>query len=288
MKHRPNERRRWLLGLSLPALVVLLAALALAAPPGHQPVRAEDPSATPTATATPAVTPAATDTATPADAATPTPAADAATPTPAASAATATPAAAATSATPVASATPAPADDNTPDVDDEETTSGHAGEHGGGGSNVVQVINRKDDRLRVRGSIQINHIPGDDVSPLNEAIAYGQCDGCQTIAVALQIDLVSRNATSVTPQNYAYAINYQCTGCTTVARALQYVIPVDDPNHVPDEVRELQRRMDDELRRAAHDPHETLDEAEMRVNTVISQFQDLANSLYDQRDAQSQ
>ncbi len=185
-------------------------------------------------------------------------------------------------------ATPASSDDSQPDVSDEETTSGQQGGHGGGGNNVVQVINRKDDRLRVRGSIQINHIPGDDVSPLNEAIAYSECDGCQTIAVALQIDLVSRNATNVTPQNYAYAINYRCNGCTTVARALQYVIPVDDPNHVPDEVRELQRRMDAELRQAAHDPHETVDEAEARVDDVISQFQDLANSLYDQRDAHSQ
>ncbi len=106
--------------------------------------------------------------------------------------------------------------------------------------------------------------------------------------MALQIDLVSRNAHDVTPQNYAYAINYQCTGCTTVARALQYVIPVDDPNQVPDEVREPQRQMDAELRQAAHDPHETLDQAEARVNDVINQFQDLANSLYDQRDIESQ
>lgn len=286
MNDRSNRQRRWLPGLALPVIVLLLAALALGSGPGHQAAHADDPSATPTQTATVAATPAGT--ATPAPDM-PTPAPDAATPTPAAGAASASPAAAAATPAPAASAsTPAPGDDNASGVSDDETTSGYEGGHGGGGSNVVQVINRKDDRLRVRGSIQINHIPGEDVSPLNEAVAYSECDGCQTIAVALQIDLVSRDATNVTPQNYAYAINYQCTSCTTVARALQYVIPVDDPNQVPDEVRELQRRMDAELRQAAHDPRETLDQAEARVDTVVSQFQDLANSLYDQRDAQSQ
>lgn len=278
MMKRSIEPRRWLLGLSIPVLAVVLSALAFSSPQAHTAVGADNTTATPTPTATataattqaPTATPVAAGTATPAPAvATPAQAADAASPAPAADGST------------------TQDGDNSSDVSDSETRSGHD-RSGGGGDNFVQVVNRKDDRLRVRGSIQINHIEGDNVSPLNEALAYSQCDGCQTIAVALQIDLVSRDATSVTPQNYAYAINYQCTGCTTVARALQYVIPVDDPDQVPDEVRELQRRMDAELRQASRDPHETLDEAEARVDTVVGQFQDLANSLYEQRDAQSQ
>src|SRR5205823_8099257 len=91
----------------------------------------------------------------------------------------------------------------------------------------------------------------------------------------------------VQPQNYALAINYECNHCYTAAWALQYVVPVYDQDQIPDDIGELIRRMDRELRAVAHDDGETLDDAKARMQTIIDQFKELANSLYDQRDEQA-
>src|SRR5689334_19016047 len=63
---------------------------------------------------------------------------------------------------------------------------------GGGGKNIVTQINRTDNRLRIKGNIQLNRIPGPNVEPINLAFAGSSCTGCQTYAVALQINLISR------------------------------------------------------------------------------------------------
>src|ERR671920_643134 len=78
---------------------------------------------------------------------------------------------------------------------------------GGGGTNRLTVHNSVDARPQVKGDIQLNQIPGPTVSPTNAAIAYGSCTGCQTLGVALQVNLISRTANRVTPENAAVAIN---------------------------------------------------------------------------------
>jgi hypothetical protein len=155
---------------------------------------------------------------------------------------------------------------------------------GGGGCNRVTVNNRTDGRLRVKAEIKLNRIPGPTVGPVNQAVAYGSCTDCQTLSVAMQINLISRTARSVTPENTAVAINVGCVGCRTAAIALQYVISVDDPNHVPQEVRDLIKAMDRQLNAVANDPNATLDDAVAGVDAVIGQFRELASSLDDQRD----
>ncbi|MDQ2785580.1 MAG: hypothetical protein M3Y58_11340, partial [Chloroflexota bacterium] len=154
--------------------------------------------------------------------------------------------------------------------------------NGGGSYNIVKVQNKTDNRLRVKAKIQINHILGDNVQPVNYAEAIGSCMNCQTFAVALQIDLRSRTATTVAPQNGAVALNVKCTGCTTVADAYQYVVPVDDPTQTPDNVKELISQMQQQLNASAHDKDETAADAEAKINAIIAQFMDLGQSLYQQ------
>jgi len=194
-----------------------------------------------------------------------------------------------TAQTPVAEATQAPATDATqapatedPSTVEETQPAGDSQSTGGGGKNVVQVHNKSDQRLRVRGNIQLNRIPGPTVAPENIAIAYASCTDCQTIAVALQIDLISRSASYVSPRNAAVAANAGCTRCYTVARAIQYVYSVDDPTVVPQEVRELIRAMDQELH-AIHSQQVSLPEAEARIDGVINRFTTLASSLRQER-----
>lgn len=162
------------------------------------------------------------------------------------------------------------------------TSSSNSG--GGGGNNQVRVINKKDGALRIRGNVDFNRIPGPNVEPVNLAYAYSSCTDCQTIAVALQINLISRTATRIAPQNVAIALNENCLRCVTVARALQYTYQVDDPKETPKEISDLLKEMDQTLNEISRDKNITLPEAEARINAVIAQFKDLATSLNDQRE----
>jgi len=150
---------------------------------------------------------------------------------------------------------------------------------GGGGHNDVRVINKDDNRLRVDGRIQLNHIDGPDAAPYNSAFAYGSCTDCQTFAVALQVNLISRNAKTVAPKNYGVALNYKCTRCTTEADAIQYNITVDDPNTVAQQEKALIKDMSDELKQLRSEQGMTISQVHSRINAVIAQFKSLGASL---------
>ncbi len=167
--------------------------------------------------------------------------------------------------------------------DEKDGVSYNENSGGGGGRNNVRIVNRVDNRLRVKGNVQLNQIPGPNVAPGNVAYAYASCTDCQTFAVALQINLISRNTTSAKPENAAVAVNYQCTRCYTVARAYQYVYSVDDPKQVPDEVTQLIKELDQELNAIHQDKGISLADAEARINAVISRFASLAASLKETR-----
>ena len=162
---------------------------------------------------------------------------------------------------------------------------------GGGGApkNIVQAKNNQDGRLRIAARIQLNTIKGDTVAPVNIAFALGdRCVECKTMAIALQLDVTTRNAHTVTPMNAAVAVNSMCTRCRTIARALQYVVPVDDPKQLPDNVKRLVGQMRKELTDISSSKTITLDAAEQRVNAVITQFTELALSLDDKRDEKTE
>jgi putative peptide zinc metalloprotease protein len=148
----------------------------------------------------------------------------------------------------------------------------------------VQVSNQTDDTLKVDGRVQLNVIPEPNVQPVNLATAYSSCLSCQTLAVALQINLISKTATIVRPENAAVAVNYGCTDCDTIALAIQYDLSVDDPTQVPADVRQLVADMKQELAALHGQQDLTAAAAEQQVLAVIGQFQELAASLDTKRD----
>jgi len=170
---------------------------------------------------------------------------------------------------------------------------------GGGGTNQVTVRNRTDGRLRIRGNIQLNRIPGPNVAPVNLALAYNDaCTDCRSIAVALQVNLISRTATQVVPENAAISVNVgrpatgnrpeqRCTRCVAVTRAIQYVYSVDDPTQVPDEASGLIKAMDRELREIYQNQDIGLPEAEAGIDAVIARFSQFPQILDRQRDEKS-
>ena len=151
----------------------------------------------------------------------------------------------------------------------------------GGGDNIVRVINHSDNRVKMDGRVQLNVIPGPNVGPKNEAFAYSSCTDCDTLAVALQIDLYRAGSHNVQPFNFATAVNFQCTRCVTVALAYQYAIPVADPSQVPPDVRKMIQEMNQQLD-INRNPNERLAEAAIGVKGVIAQFQQYASDLQSQ------
>ena len=156
---------------------------------------------------------------------------------------------------------------------------------GGSPRNQVHLLNTENGRFKARSSIVLTRVQNADpraVDAVNIALADGRCTDCQTIAVALQVVLYPRGAHDVQPQNIAIAINDHCNRCVTAARAIQYVIPVDDPNAVPDSVTGLVRDMDRELKyfSTIHslselDPKTAMD----RLNAVVAQYAQLDQYL---------
>jgi len=186
-----------------------------------------------------------------------------------------------TSGDPSASGSPGASPSGSPNVTSEQPASG------GGARNIVQYQNRQDGRLGVRGNVQLNRAPGPNVQPVNAAISIGMCTDCQTFTVALQINLISRTANIVSPQNTAVAANVGCVRCITVARAIQYTISVDDPTQVPADAQQLVRDMDAELRAIANDRTITVRDANARITALIGRFNTLAQDLRDAADEET-
>jgi hypothetical protein len=159
----------------------------------------------------------------------------------------------------------------------------------GGPRNAIKVCNRKDDRLRIRGRIQLNRMPGDTVRASNESLAWSSCRHCTPLSVAMQVNLISRTASTIAPRNEAFSYNYRCHGCLTVGLAYQFNHQVDNPREVPDNVRRLVREINDELRalqsdqelRALHarDRDAAVRQIDARLNAVLSRYEELKADL---------
>jgi hypothetical protein len=159
----------------------------------------------------------------------------------------------------------------------------------GGPSNVVIAQNQVDGHFVVVGRAQVNRVPGEVAAPLNYAMAQATtCTGCNTIAVALQLDFASTGAGYIAPQNAAVAVNGACKGCVTVAKAVQVVYTVDDPTQIPTDISAAIRDFDAELRTIANDRTLTMTGAEARVDAVIARFLATATSYDLQRQAAAQ
>jgi putative peptide zinc metalloprotease protein len=87
--------------------------------------------------------------------------------------------------------------------------------------NTAVATNTKDGKSVFKLAFSVKKVTG-DVDATNTAVAYSSCTDCRTVAVAIQIVLVSE-VDAATPENVAVAINYDCTECETLARAFQFV-----------------------------------------------------------------
>ena len=90
--------------------------------------------------------------------------------------------------------------------------------------NTAIAINTKDDSSLFKLAFSIKQVAGDTVDQANAAVAYASCQECQTVAIAIQVLIVTaENPHVVMPENLALAINENCSSCT-MALAYQFVL----------------------------------------------------------------
>ena len=78
-------------------------------------------------------------------------------------------------------------------------------------------------------SFNIAHLSGANVDVSNVALAVSDCTACQSVAIAVQIDLISPVPAVLTASNTAVAANVDCELCNTLAAAFQYVVATPEP-----------------------------------------------------------
>ena len=106
-------------------------------------------------------------------------------------------------------------------------TPAHAGD-----DNVAIAVNTKDGFDIFRLAFSVRHVTGDVVDSGNAAVAYASCTDCQTIALAIQVVLISGTDSSVVaPENLAIAVNYDCSLCDTLASAYQFILTAEANLH---------------------------------------------------------
>jgi putative peptide zinc metalloprotease protein len=144
----------------------------------------------------------------------------------------------------------------------------------GGGDNLAIAINTKDGASLFKFAFSIKKVAGDVVDNTNAAVAYASCTDCRTIAIAIQIVLVTGDPSVVTPENIALAINDQCTLCETMASAYQFVFGGGD---VPLRFTHEGRKQLGEIRNAFRDLMKesdqlTLAEVDARVEALVNRL----------------
>jgi putative peptide zinc metalloprotease protein len=144
----------------------------------------------------------------------------------------------------------------------------------GSDANTAVAVNDKDGSSVFDVAFQIRRVSSGVVDQTNAAVSYASCESCQTVAIAIQIVLVSGGADTITPTNLAVAINEECTTCQTLALAYQFVFGTGD---ILGFTPEGQKRLNDirkELRRLG-DEGLTNDEISARVLDLTDQIRDV-------------
>ena len=142
--------------------------------------------------------------------------------------------------------------------------------------NAAVAVNTKDDSFLFKLAFDITRLFSgqDTVDASNAAAAVSSCESCETVAVAIQVVLVSGSPTVIIPENLALAMNIDCQSCETLATAYQYVLSVGDgPVRITGEgqqrIAEIRRQL------------QALRNSGLPIDQIQAQVEDLNNQLVD-------
>jgi putative peptide zinc metalloprotease protein len=62
-------------------------------------------------------------------------------------------------------------------------------------------------------------------------VAFSSCTDCSSTAIAIEVVLITGDASIVTPTNLALAYNFECQSCISIAEAYQFVFSTGGQVH---------------------------------------------------------
>ena len=86
----------------------------------------------------------------------------------------------------------------------------------------------------------------------NSALSIASCTECSTLAIATQILLISGDATVVTPENLALALNIDCSSCQTAAFAYQFIYSTEEDFTLSKEASKMLNEIEHEMASLGH------------------------------------
>jgi hypothetical protein len=90
--------------------------------------------------------------------------------------------------------------------------------------NAAVATNTEDGMFVFRLAFDLQFIQDGVIDQSNKALAYGNCQACRTIAIAIQLLIATGDFHVVAPTNLAVAMNDRCPSCATLAYAYQLVL----------------------------------------------------------------
>lgn len=141
-------------------------------------------------------------------------------------------------------------------------------------ANVAEAVNEKDGSSVIDVAFEVRRVSSGVVDQTNVAAAYSSCESCQTVAIAIQIVLVSGTTDTIAPVNVAVALNENCTTCQTLALAYQFVFGTGDVLEFTKEGRRMLRDIRKELESLGKSGL-TVDEIRLRAEDLRLRIQDL-------------
>jgi putative peptide zinc metalloprotease protein len=145
---------------------------------------------------------------------------------------------------------------------------------GGGDTNVATAVNTKDDSTEIDIGFEVKRVLDGVVDQTNAAVAYSSCEACQTVAIAIQIVLVSGGVDVVEPANFAVAVNSECVTCVTIALAYQFVWGDGTEIRLTKEARRKLRQIALAFKRLEHSGA-SVDEVLAQTNDLLHQVSDV-------------
>ncbi len=142
------------------------------------------------------------------------------------------------------------------------------------GDNAAQAFNEKDGKSVFDLAFEVREVSNGVVDQTNSAVAYASCENCQTVAIAIQIVLVSGMANVITPTNIAVAVNEQCISCKTLALAYQFILGRGEPLEFTKEGRKRLKEIQREFKKLGKSGL-TVDEIRARATTLSNQIRQL-------------
>ncbi len=100
---------------------------------------------------------------------------------------------------------------------------------GASDTNIVVALNGTDGAAVARARVDYRVARDGVVDHDNRAYAGASCTGCQTLAAAFQIVLITRDPQTFVPHNDAQVVNYECVQCVTWASAKQVLVQTGGP-----------------------------------------------------------